>query len=178
LTIDELFEITRNGGKADEERLFEALSVRFRLFAYRRIWEEEEALEIVQDALMKIASQYRNIVFRTSFAAWAYKVLINEIRNYVRKRKRRGETASPGIEHESMHGSFVADPALLPQLLDCLRRLARRNLRYARILNLKYQGYKAEDICERMIISPNNLYVILSRARIMLKNCLERGVVE
>jgi len=178
LTIDELFEITRNGDKADEQRLFEALSVRFRLFAYRRIWEEEEALEIVQDALMKIASQYRDIVFRTSFAAWAYKVLINEIRNYVRKRKRRGETTSLGVEDESMYGSFGADPALLPQLLDCLHRLARRNLRYARILNLKYQGYGAADICEKMAISPNNLYVILSRARIMLKNCLEKGVVE
>jgi DNA-directed RNA polymerase specialized sigma24 family protein len=46
--------------------------------------------------------------------------------------------------------------------------------RHARILVMKYQGYRTAEICERMSITPNNLYVTLSRARAMLKACLEK----
>jgi len=57
-------------------------------------------------------------------------------------------------------------------LVECLRELIRGFPRYARVLNLVQQGYGTEEICERMTISRNNLYVLLSRGRKVLKDCI------
>jgi RNA polymerase sigma-70 factor (ECF subfamily) len=175
LDINDLYEKARVGGANDQDRLFEVLSVRFRLFACQRIRNEEDAKEVVQDALLKVSDQYRQIEIRVSFGAWAYKVLINELRNYIRKKTRRGDLMETSDRIDGAIGAWEPDPDLEPQLVDCVRKLARRNLRYARILNLRYQGYGAEAICRKLDISANNFYVILSRARAMLKSCLEKG---
>lgn len=177
MTINDLYEKARDGGKPDEDRLFGVLSVRFLLFACQRVCNEEDAKEIVQDSLTKIAGQYRGIDFQVSFSAWAYKVLINELRNFVRKKVRRGDAVEVSDQPADSVGSWEPDPDLEPQLVDCVRKLVKRNVRYARILNLRYQGYDADAICARLGVSANNFYVILSRARAMLRECLEKGEV-
>ena len=175
LTINSLYDLAVRGTPSDEEKLFAHLSVRFRVFVGHRVWDTEDAEEIVQDTLLKISGLYRDMDIRSSFSAWAYQVLVNEMRNYIRKRKRRGTHVDPGIEDEAVYGSWQPDPNVESKLADCVHKLARRNQRYARILNLKYQGYSAAEICTRLNISENNFYVILSRARGLLKNCLEKG---
>jgi DNA-directed RNA polymerase specialized sigma24 family protein len=52
------------------------------------------------------------------------------------------------------------------------------NKRYARILVLRYQGYSAEEICDEFKITSKNLYMILSRARVLLKRCIETGEID
>lgn len=175
MSINTLYSKAIDGTKSDEDRLFEHLSVRFRVFVGQRIWDAEDAEEVVQDALLKISGLYRDIEVRASFSSWAYQVLVNEMRNYIRKRKRHGTHVDPGIEEEAVYGSWQPDPNVEPRLIECVRKLARRNQRYARILNLKYQGFSANEICSKLGISENNFYVILSRARGLLKNCLEKG---
>ena len=69
------------------------------------------------------------------------------------------------------------DPDLKRRLLGCLQKICRQNVRYARILNLHYQGYKTGEVCGRMDVRPATLYSVLSRARSMLEDCLEKGDV-
>ena len=69
------------------------------------------------------------------------------------------------------------DPTLKSRLLDCLRKLSKTRLAHARILTLHFQGFSVPEICDRVGISSNNLYVRLSRARKLLANCLENGDV-
>ncbi|MDH4034538.1 MAG: hypothetical protein OEV80_12145, partial [candidate division Zixibacteria bacterium] len=69
------------------------------------------------------------------------------------------------------------DPALKRRLLDCLKKIRSTNLRYARILNLQYQGFDTEDVCRRLAVTRSNLYSLLSRARTVLELCLEEGGV-
>ena len=45
--------------------------------------------------------------------------------------------------------------------------------RQARILNLVYQGYNTDEISEKLMIKPSNLYMILGRGRKMLRKCLK-----
>jgi DNA-directed RNA polymerase specialized sigma24 family protein len=56
--------------------------------------------------------------------------------------------------------------------MDCFRKICRSNNRHARVLNLHYQGFTTVEICRRLDISENNLYVLLSRARRALELCL------
>ncbi|MCP4703925.1 MAG: RNA polymerase sigma factor [candidate division Zixibacteria bacterium] len=179
MTINELYKLACNGDKTSEAVFLQTLTVRFRLFLYHKNINEEDAKEIVQDAMFTIIKEYKKINFETSFAAWAYNVLQNKLLNYFRKSKKHGEIISSSSDNQA--GEFRTwepDPILAPQLLDCLRKIGKINMRYARILNLHFQGYKVNEICKKLEITPNNLYVILSRARSMLASCLEKGGID
>ena len=70
LGINKLHSQLCSGDNTAEERLFSTLSERFKLFARQRVRNEQDAEEIVQDALTTIARRYKEIDFQTSFAAW------------------------------------------------------------------------------------------------------------
>jgi len=171
LDLNKLHNAAKTGDRGAEQKLFGILSVRFHLFAYHKIWDEESAQEIAQDALAVVARDYRGLEIHTSFAAWAHKVLQYRILAYfkgkpARERYRAADTDQIATEEP--------DPNLKIKLATCLRLVGRANRRYARMLNLHYQGFSTEEICERLSISSANCYVLLSRARTMLEQCLKK----
>ena len=129
---------------------------------------------------MAISKEYKEIDIKTSFAAWAQKVLDNRLINYSRSSKRKGKIFAGEIDPRNSHDpdTFDSGSDLRQRLLRCLRKIAGSNRRYARILNFHYQGFGTDEICTRMGISTTNFYAILSRARSLLKKCLDKGGVE
>jgi len=180
LTINALYDIAREGTQSEEEELFKVLSARFRLFARQRIWDALDSEEIVQDALMTICKEYKEIDFTTSFSAWAYKVLDNRILGYIQTKKRREGKVSLVSEADNLPAAEKDNPKqeLKRKIVRCMRKVADTNQRYARVLNLHYQGFSTEEICDKMHLTRNNLYSVLSRARSMLEYCLERGEIK
>ena len=178
MNINELYDIARNGDRDSENQLFKSLTESFRLFTQQRIWNEQDAEEIVQDTLVTVAEKYGDIQFEVSFAAWAYRVLENKILNYYRGKHYQESRFSWAQDGSQERSSGVSDPFLKRQLLDCLEKINRVHPRHARILNLRYQGYSADEVCEKLAISRNNLYILLCRARSMLKLCLEKGDIK
>ena len=165
------------GDQRDIEELFEALTSRFRLFAHHKIRNRVDAEEVVQEALVTVYAEFKTTDFTVSFSAWAIKVLDNRILAYIQRKKREGRKidyriGEGQIAEVDSHGS---NPDLKRRLLDCLRKLCRRNMRYARILNLHYLGYETGEICEKTSVRPETLYSALSKARSMLERCLETG---
>lgn len=180
MDINILYDNACQGDRQAVEELFEVLSSRFRLFAHHKIQNRAEAEEVVQEALTTIYAEYGKITFSTSFSAWACKVLDNRVLNYLRKKQRESQR----IDHEVSQSPDLikahagANPDLKRKLLNCFQRVCRRNLRYARIMNLHYQGYKTAEICDRIKVKPETLYSALSKARSMLENCLDKGEVK
>lgn len=167
----------RRGNSRAEEELFGLLSARFAYFTHRRIWSRDDAEEVVQEALAVIAKEYKTVEFTESFAAWAYKVLDNRILNFIRSKQREKRNRDQMAEERSDNFGNAPDLSLKSRLLECLKKVAGANQRYARILNLHYQGFKTNEICDRLSLKPNNCYVVLARARAMLRTCLEEGEV-
>ena len=179
MNLKALYKNTKKGDEKSEDKLFQYLSERFGQFAHRRIWDEENAKEIVQEALMLIAKEYRSISFNTSFQAWAYKVLDNKILNYIKKRRQRGDRVVTVADVSEVGNMTIdADPELRTSLLECLKKVGKASRRHARILDLHYLGYKTKEICDRLKLSSNGFYIILHRARKMLEICLETGKVK
>lgn len=175
MKINELYKAIKTGDGTGERELFDLLAVRFRLFAARKVSNREDAEEIVQESLLVISREYKELEIRTSFSSWAYQVLVNRIKGYYRDKQRDSRVESrPEVES----GSRQIDAELESQLSDCLRKLHKRNSRYARILNLKYQGFTVDEICRKLDMTPNNLYVTLMRARAMLRKCLDKGELD
>jgi RNA polymerase sigma-70 factor (ECF subfamily) len=180
MDINTLHKEAVSGEKNAESSLFELLTVRLRYLATLRLRSVEDAEEVVQEALMAISREYAEISIETSFAAWAHKVLINRILNHVKTKKLRDGRIEKKFNPENMPegGIHESNPDLKRRLLECLRKISDLNPRYARILNFQYQGYKTEEICRRISVNSNNLYVILSRARSLLQHCLKTGGIE
>ncbi|MCP4567112.1 MAG: sigma-70 family RNA polymerase sigma factor [FCB group bacterium] len=178
MNIDAFYNEARSGNNQAEEELFQHLSVRFRLFAHQRIWNEDDVDDIVQSAMMAIAKEYRSLAIEKSFTAWAYKVLDNRILSYIKTKSSRRRRLEPMGEEEVSAGAVDPDPDLESMLLDCIRKVAASNRRYARILNLYYQGYTTEEVCRRLKMTANHSYVTLSRARSMLELCLDTGDIK
>ncbi len=179
MNLNDLYKNAESGDKKAEGKLFQYLSERFGQFANRRIWDEENAKEIAQEALMLIAKEYKSISFEISFQAWAYKVLDNKILSYIKKKRQRGDRVVTVADVSDLGKTEIdADPILKRRLLECLKKIGQANRRHARIIDLHYLGYKTIEICERLKLSSNGFYIILHRTRKMLEKCLETGEVQ
>jgi DNA-directed RNA polymerase specialized sigma24 family protein len=122
-----------------------------------------------------VAEQYREVRIDTSFAAWAHKIMENRLLGYIQRRRReKGRSVSSDSE-EFLPGTWVPDPTLRMKLLVCLKKLGLANRRYARIINLHHFGLSRKEVCEKMNMNPGQSYVVMSRARAMLKECLDKG---
>jgi RNA polymerase sigma factor (sigma-70 family) len=175
LNINVLYKQACAGDKKAEERLFQHLLDSFRLFTQQRLWNQTDADEIVQDALMIIAQKYKEIEIKSNFAGWAYQVLNNKIMDFVKIRRIRADILARVSVSLGLQSSYRTDPLLEARLLECLKKTGQANHQYARILNLHYQGYATSEICRKLGLKRDYFYVSLSRARAMLAACLAQG---
>ena len=179
MTIDiiELHQLVLEGDDTAEKRLFEGLTVRFRLFLRRRVRNADDAEEILQEAMLVISREYRTMTFEKSFAAWVYKVLDNRIMAYAKTKKKTVNKVVQMSELVDHQKARHPNPDLVMQLNRCMKLICKANRRYARILALHFQGFATDEICKRIDIKRNNCWTILSRAREMLQDCLKNGEI-
>jgi RNA polymerase sigma factor (sigma-70 family) len=178
VNLNEIYKRAIEADERAEEHLFSYLSVRFRVIANLKIGDEYDAEDLVQEALMTIAREYKTIEFEKSFSAWAHKVLDNKILSYIGGKKRQTARVVKSLPPDAAIGiSSNTDQELKLRIKSCLDKVKAANKRYARILVLRYQGYSAEEICDKFKITSKNLYMILSRARVLFKRCIETGEI-
>jgi RNA polymerase sigma factor (sigma-70 family) len=173
LNVDELCHRIRTGDKKAREELFAFLSERFLCFARRKISSREDAAEVVQEALAAVAMKMNELPGEANVFGWAHRVLNIQVLRYYRKRYGDDRKLDAFRDSRSHTGAWEPDPAFRRTLQECLARVARQNNRYARVLNLHYQGYSVDEVCQMLGVTRNNYYVILSRARAMLEECLD-----
>ena len=175
LDTNSLYRAFRSGNGAVREQLFQILGESFRLFVQQKVGGKDDAEELVQDALTTVAEKIDSVEIEVSFAAWSYGVLENKLLNYYRHKKTQRDRFVQLSDDDRSGSSQHPDPDLKLRLLNCLKKISEDNIRRARVLNLHYQGYSVDEICERFELSRNGVYVLLSRARSLLKTCLEKG---
>ena len=171
LDISGDYQLACRGEKTAEDRLFAFLRERFRVFLQQRVRSRDDLEDLLQETLTVIARKYK-VEPIENIGAWAYRVMENTLLNYYRQKKHRSA-------REQTEAVADAAPAAAPDyqlrldLQDCLERLHAGTPRYAKILSLHYQGYTTEEICRAMTMNRNALYILLSRARRILRECLD-----
>jgi RNA polymerase sigma factor (sigma-70 family) len=174
--MNELLAKAKSGDKKAEKELFQYLFVRFKSLAKRRIGEGEGE-DIAQEACLTVLQKYKTETFTKGFEAWAYGVLKMKIGNYMQGQMVKQKSLAPESEADQIEKISSPEPdyALKRKLIDCLKQLAKFNRLYIRVLNFIHQGYKTDEICQRLRIKANNFYVLLNRGRRHLRTCLETG---
>ncbi len=128
----------------------------------------------MQEALTAVASKFRTLPPECSFAGWAHGVLNFEILRYYRAKGLRQVRGLRLPDEETAFCGWECEPELVEAISLCLARLHKVNPKFARVLNLHYQGFAPEEVCARLGITMNHYYVILSRARSQLRDCLSK----
>jgi len=175
--INELHGRARSGDKSAESELYRRLRVSFLLFLRQKVRDQKDAEDIVQEALLAIADNESKIAFDTSFSAWAYRVLENMLLRHYRSKGQR-QRAFVAMSQNDPESSYMSNPELKARLLRCMRELSRTRCRHAQIVGLHVQGFSVKEICAKMHVTSNNLYVMLMRARNLLEECLDKVRIE
>ena len=175
MSINELYSSARSGDKSAEVELFKKLTDRFLVYAHHKVWNQADAEDLAQAALTIVATEYREVHIETSFAAWAHKIMENRLLGYIQKQRREKGRKTSGDPDENLSESWTPNPVLRMKLLGCLKKVGSVNRRYARILNLHRIGFNRSEVCEKLDLTIQQSYVLMSRARAMLKQCLDTG---
>jgi len=152
------------------------------------------AEDVVQETLVAALSARDGFSGRSSLRTWLTGILKHKIIDAIRQKQRRAAVASLDETNEldsvdamfDENGAWKALPAdwgdpenalsrseFLQMLEQCLERLppnAARVFTMREVLELD-----SAEICKELTITANNLWVILYRARMALRRCLEQN---
>ena len=166
-------------------------------YAIFRLRDQTAAEDAVQETFLAALKAYENFQGRGSERTWLTGILKHKITDHFRRVSREapiGEDVDEASEPTDLFrtaGQWTGhwDPNRAPTdwqttpfelverddfwrvFSDCLSPLPQRT---ASVFTLReVDGLKSDEICEMLNISTNNLWVMLHRARLHLRNCLE-----
>lgn len=161
-------------------------------FAVVRVYKPEIAEDLVQDTFVSAFESKDRFKGESSERTWLVSILKRKIVDYFRESARKPETSFetyyvPFSNQTGKEGSWLADRipadwgkkeleenesfAFMKTLEWCLSQLPAK---WAATFSSKaIKEMKTEDICKELNISATNLWVILHRTRMKLRECLE-----
>jgi RNA polymerase sigma-70 factor (ECF subfamily) len=167
-------------------------------YAMFRMRDPTAAEDAVQETFLAAIKAYANFQGRGSERTWLVGILKHKITDHFRKSIREAPIGETVDEDGPDHAEFFAQQGnweghwnannaptewhATPEELveqsdfwkvfnDCLSPLPARTA--SAFTFREVDGLSSEEICELLSISVNNLWVILHRARLHLRNCLE-----
>ena len=160
-------------------------------FAMYRIQDPETARELVQETFMAGLNSRKNFKARSSEKTWLTGILKHKIMDFFRRKYKDPldnpvELAAPDIDSQfDNRGKWKTGPAewaenpetLLEQkafmevVKKCLELLPAKQGRALALREL--EGRSTGTICNLLNISATNCWVILHRARALMRSCIE-----
>jgi RNA polymerase sigma-70 factor (ECF subfamily) len=181
----------------DPERWVEEHGAYLHQFALSRLRDPARAEDCVQETLLAALRGAERYAGRSAERTWLAGILRNKLLDHFRKAGREtnftdlefhADEEREAFDHPVFAGHWTdaagpADWGGLGGNLDreqfwaafheCTRRLPTR---VAQVFLLReVDGTPGEDICRTLGITPNNLWVMLHRARMALRRCLEEN---
>lgn len=165
-------------------------------FAFLRTSNREASEDLVQETLLAALKAYRFFEGRSSVKTWLTGIMKNKILEYIRNRSRSPKTESLESEEAVINKSFdmlgfwnkyVSNWAGTPdgsfqqreffeQFQRCLRQLSDKAREAFSLFVI--DEVESAKICEALEISESNLRVLIYRARMGLRDCIEVNWLE
>jgi len=182
--------------RLDPERWVEEYGDGLFGFAAARVRDRAVAQDLVQETFLAALRTSASFAGRSSERAWLFGILRNKLADHYRLQNREIATADPEAPLPEEQGAFgtsglgkdgwvmrlapkaweTPDGTLLRKefqdvLKGCMSRLPAK---VAQVFLLReIDGVSSDEICKDLGVSPNNLWVMLHRARMGLRRCLE-----
>ena len=135
----------------------------------------DEAVELLNEAFMKIFLNLKKFDMKKAFKPWLRKIIINTCINNFRKKKVNFNVELDGVENHSAPNEILAGISY-QEILDMIRKLTPA---YRAVFNLYViEGYKHEEIAAMLNISVGASKSNLSRAKKHLRLILKEYFLE
>lgn len=184
--------------RSEDERHRRLAAIRPRLvsFALLHLRDRAQAEDAVQETLVSAIEKHESFAGRSGYETWVFGILKYKILDAMRAQRRQGkwqpldeENVDDAIDRQFQH-SGRWQPSARPtswgepeatfenehfwQVFDACMIGLPDNL--ARVFSLReLMGLSTDDICHEVGIKENNCWVMLHRARLRLRACIERG---
>ncbi len=160
--------------------------------AFYLLSDRTEAMDMVQEVFLTAHLAYDNFQSKCEPLTWLHSILRRKVADFYRY-KYRGQTQTISLDHffdesGSWIDSGVAHPweeeidtskekeELQGVFDDCLNRLP---MKWKLLVKLYYlQEKTSSDICQELDLTKTNLWKILQRCRLQLRECLETNWFE
>jgi len=162
-------------------------------WALHKVSNDETAADLVQDTFLAAAEKFDSFKGDSSPKTWLYSILNHKIIDYYRKKvnqpvQRENQSFSLFFSDEgdwqesrkpkSWHGQedeqhLLDDHEFQEVLKKCLDALPGK---WGVCVKLKYLTEKSGDeICQELDITPSNYWQIIHRAKLQLRDCVEKN---
>ncbi len=162
-------------------------------YALPRVNDSETAKDLVQETFLAAWRNYENFKGEISEKNWLFAILKNKIIDHYRKAAVRltdrmiTEKDDDNYFNESEHWTNTTHPnewninsdvpveqkefyAVLYKCKNMLKEIQNN------VFTLKYlEGLESEEICKELNISSSNYWVLMHRAKLQLRACLEKN---
>jgi RNA polymerase sigma-70 factor (TIGR02943 family) len=162
-------------------------------YALPRVNDNEIAKDLIQETFLAAWRNYDNFKGEISEKNWLFAILKNKIIDHFRKASTRLTDSLPGIADEDSyfdnaeHWTEVSAPKnwdvdtdavinkkefyeVLSKCKSMLKEIQNT------VFTLKYlDGLESEDICKELNITASNYWVLIHRAKLQLRSCLEKN---
>ena len=189
-------EAAATAGLSDPERWVELYGDYLYKFALLRLRDAAKAEDAVQETFLAALKGSKSFAGRSAEKSWLVGILKNKISDYFRKASRETVFTDLDFYADEESDRFVADglskggwihelgPRAWPEpganldneafwkvFRECTGKLPKN---VATVFNLReLDGIESKEVCALLNISENNLWVMLHRARMALRHCLE-----
>ena len=165
-------------------------------FAQSRVKDPSVAEDLVQETFLAALKSRNNFQGRSSTRTWLIAILKHKIVDHIRKRIReqasdKVEALSDAAAQDIIDGDFKADghwrhrpskwlvnpmkvyeqKEFMDVLYSCLADLPKRQA--DTFMMREIDEFSTEEICKALNISATNSWVLLYRARMLLRRCIE-----
>jgi RNA polymerase sigma-70 factor (ECF subfamily) len=185
-------------GPASLESQLPALRVRLLRHARFAVHDDSLAEDLVQDTLIDVLEQHGTRRGEASLATWATAILKHKVADWYRSPHRKrmvqfqfddadlGDAvdglydasgayteAVPAWQQPDNHTEQRQMMTVLERCLSCLPRQTGRVF-----MMREWLGFETPEICQRVGVSADNCRMILHRARMALRGCMQRDWID
>ena len=158
--------------------------------AVYKVSDIENAKDLVQDTFLAASKNINSFKHKSNPKTWLFSILNNKISDFYRKKYRQDTKVNIDISSfftetgdwipekqphtwQNSEKNLLDDLAFIEIMNYCLEHLPHK---FNAPIKMKYYSEKnPEEICQELEISPSNMWQIMHRAKLKLRECIENG---
>lgn len=172
-------------------------------WAYHRTGKKVTAEDLVQETFLWALSTPENFEGHSSEKIWLFSILKNKIADYFRRAFVNYEMDESNMQHDHKDASFLRhffdryggwnkntkpsnwhedeDSLADDEEFRTILKMCMRNLpeNWLAIIHLKFlENRKTPEVCKELGITPSDLWVMMHRAKLQLRECIENNFLD
>ncbi|MBK7407312.1 MAG: RNA polymerase sigma factor [Saprospirales bacterium] len=175
--LNDILEACKRGERLAQRQLYDLYKGKLFAVCLRYADNRQDAEDMLQEGFIQVFKDLHQYKMLGSFEGWMRKVVLNVSLQYLRRQKRQVPTSELGQSEEP--DSDQEDQSLfsedMVQLV--LQYIQKMPAGFRTVLNLYVmEGYTHEQIAQTLGISEGTSKSQLSRAKVYLKNMLDKAL--